>query len=142
MTRTKKIALSVALVGVLGFGTTACFEDDADVVSENLSKAADNFEVNRRVVTFNGITDKYLMVIEGTCSIKDEGNQLEVVCKVGKNEYKKHFLGLSDNVSYFVEQGEPVKASANHYRVTFKPQSIVPDVDFRGSTEDLPTSQN
>jgi hypothetical protein len=139
--RMKKIALSVALVAALAFGATGCFSDDADVVSENLSKAADNFEVNRRIVAFNGITDKYLMTIEGTCSITDEGNQLEVVCKVGQDEYKKHFLGLSDNVSYFVEQGEPVKASANHYRVTFKPQSILPDVDFRGSSEDLPTSQ-
>lgn len=141
MTRTRKIALSIAMVSALMFGATACFDDDADVVSENLSKAADNFEINRRIVAFNGITDKYLMVIEGTCSITDEGNQLEVICKVGKDQYKKHFLGLSDNVSYFVEQGEPVKASANHYRVTFKPQSILPDVDFRGSTEDLPVSQ-
>ena len=82
------------------------------------------------------------MVIVGACSIDDGGSQLEVTCKVGKGEYKKHFLGLSDNVSYFVEQGEPVKVSANHYRVTFKPQSILPDMDFRGSTEDVPTSQN
>lgn len=120
---------------------TACSED-ADVVSENLSKAADNFEVNRRVVMFNGITDEYLMTIEGACSISEDGKQLEVVCKVGKDKYKKHFLGLSDNVSYFVEQGEPVKASANHYRVTFKPQQIVPDVDFRGSTDDTPRKQD
>lgn len=141
MKRTRKIALSASMVAALMFTATACFEDDADVVSENLSKAADNFEVNRRIVMFNGITDKYLMVIEGTCSITDEGNQLEVICKVDKDSYKKHFLGLSDNVSYFVEQGEPVKASANHYRVTFKPQSILPDVDFRGSTEDTPRSQ-
>lgn len=142
MSRTRKIALSVALVATLGLGTTACFEDDADIASENLSKAADNFEVNRRIVMFNGITDKYLMVIEGTCSIEEDGRQLEVICKVGKDAYKKHFLGLSDNVSYFVEQGESVKVSANHYRVTFKPQSILPDVDFRGSTEDLPANQN
>lgn len=142
-TRTKKIAMFAVLVSVLGIGTTACTADDADVVSENLSKAADNFEVNRRIVMFNGITDKYLMVIEGPCSIhKDvEDMQLEVTCKVGKGEYKKSFFGLSDNVSYFVEQGEPVKASANHYRVTFKPQSIIPDVDFRGSSEDVPKSQ-
>lgn len=122
------------------FGVTAC-TSDADVASENLSEAADNFEVNRRIVFFNGITDKYLLEVVGACSITDEGNQLEVICKVGPSEYKKHFLGLSDNVSYFIEQGEAVKASANHYRVTFKPQAIVPDVDFRGSTEDLPRSQ-
>lgn len=122
------------------FTFTAC-EDDATIVSENMTKAADNFEINRRIVMFNGITDQYLLVIEGTCSIKDDGSQLEVLCKVGDDDYKKHFLGLSDNVSYFVEQGEAVEASANHYRVTFKPQSIVPDVDFRGSTEDIPESQ-
>ena len=140
MNRRTKIALGLASAALI-VGTTAGCSSDADVVSENLSKAAENFEVNRRIVMFNGITDEYLMVITGACSIEDGGDQLEVTCKVGKGEYKKHFLGLSDNVSYFVEQGDGVKASANHYRVTFKPQSILPDVDFRGSTEDLPRSQ-
>lgn len=135
----KRIATILGAVLLIG-GLSAC-TDDADVVSENLSKAADNFEVNRRVVMFNGITDEYLLTVEGACSITDEGNQLEVVCKVGEGTYKKHFLGLSDNVSYFVEQGEPVEASAYHYRVTFKPQTILPDVDFRGSTSDGPRSQ-
>ncbi len=138
--RIKVIAAAIAGTGALAFGMTAC-ADDADIVSENLSKAADNFEVNRRIVMFNGITNDYLLEIVGPCSIEDEGNQLEVVCKSGPGVYKKHFLGLSDNVSYFVEQGEPVKASANHYRVTFKPQQIVPDIDFRGSTSDLPKNQ-
>jgi len=136
----RKIATAAACAALL-FGAAACTSTDADVASENLSEAADNFEVDRRIVMFNGITDEYLLVIEGPCSIDDDGSQLEVICKVGKGEYKKHFLGLSDNVSYFVEQGEPVKASANHYRVTFKPQSILPDVDFRGSSEDIPRSQ-
>lgn len=137
MNRSGKTILTLSMMVGLGFTMTAC--DDADVVSENLSKAADNFEVSRRIVMFNGITDKYLMEIVGVCSITDEGNQLEVVCKTGPDQYKKHFLGLSDNVSYFVEQGEPVKANANHYRVTFKPQSIIPDPDFRGG--DGPQSQ-
>lgn len=124
----KTIAGSAALAAA--FVLTGCVSD-ADVASENLSKAADNFEVNRRIVMFNGITDNYLMTIEGACSIYDEGNQLEVVCKTGPNEFKKHFLGLSDNVSYFVEQGSPVKASTSQYRVTFKPSTILPDVDAR-----------
>jgi hypothetical protein len=129
--RKKKIVAAVGAVLVLGFGATGCFEDDADVASENASKAADNFEVNRRIVMFNGITDKYLMEIVGPCSISDEGSQLEVICKTGKDQYKKHFLGLSDNVSYFVEQGEPVSVSDSHYRVTFKPSTILPDFDLR-----------
>lgn len=140
MTRKKYIAGALVGVGAM-LALSGCMSDDADVVSENLSKAADNFEVNRRIVMFNGITDQYLLTVEGPCSITDEGSQLEVVCKTGPGKYKKHFLGLSDNVSYFVEQGEPVSASANHYRVTFKPQSIIPDPDFRGSAEDLPKSQ-
>lgn len=136
------VALAIAAVASLA-GCTS--DDDADVVSENISKAADNFEVNRRVVMFNGITDEYLLVIEGRCSIEDEGHQLEVTCKVdeggGADAYKKHFLGLSDNVSYFAEQGDPVNVSAYHYRVTFKPQTILPDVDFRGSASDGPQAQ-
>lgn len=137
----RRIAIAIAVVAVLASGiATGCGSDDADVVSENLSKAADNFEVNRRVVMFNGITDQYLLVVEGRCSITDEQTQLEVTCKLGDDAYKKHFLGLSDNVSYFVEQGEAVDVSEYHYRVTFKPQSILPDPDFRGSAEDTPLS--
>lgn len=141
MKRITRVAAATAMALALGFGATACMEDDATVASENVSKAADNFEVNRRIVFFNGITDKYLLEIKGACSIEAEERQLEVICKTGKDEYVKEFLGLSDNVSYFVEQGEPVKASAYHYRKTYKPQSILPDVDFRGSSEDLPKSQ-
>ena len=135
----KKITrLLVALAATVGLlGLTAC-SDDADVASNNLSKDADNFKIQRRVVFFNGITDTYLLSIEGACSIGEDGRQLEVTCKTGKDEYKKHFLGLSDNVSYFVEQTAGADVSVNHYKVTFKPQSIVPDVDFRGSTSDIP----
>lgn len=137
-----KYRLVVALlVGLVTTGGMVACSDDADVASENISKAADNFEVQRRIVFFNGITDTYLLVVEGRCSIEDEGNQLEVTCKLGDDAFQKHFLGLSDNVSYFVEQGDPIDVSEYHYRITFKPQAILPDPDFRGSTEDLPKSQ-
>jgi hypothetical protein len=138
MSKTKKIIAAV-LVGAAALTMTAC-SDDAEVASDNLSKAADNFEIQRRIVFFNGITDTYLLEIVGLCSITDEGNQLEVTCKVGDGQFKKHFLGLSDNVSYFVEQVESARVSDTYYRVTFKPQTIVPDIDFRGTTE-LPESQ-
>lgn len=139
----KKLFTVFAALSFTGVFLTGCSEgpDDADVVSKNISKAADNFEVTRRVVMFNGITDQYLLTIEGRCNIDDDGRQLEVVCKLGDDAFKKHFLGLSDNVSYFVEQGDPVDVSEYHYRVTFKPQSILPDPDFRGSAEDTPLSE-
>jgi hypothetical protein len=118
------LAASLAAAAVLAGCST-----DADVASRNLSTAADQFEINRRVVFFNGITDKYLLSIEGRCSIVDANRQLEVTCKTGPTEYKKHFLGLSDNVSYFTEQLESASVDTWHYRVIFKPEAIVPDVD-------------
>ena len=110
---------------------TGC--DDAMVVSQNISTAADNFEVNRRCVFYNGITGEYMLSIEGLISIKKDNmdNQLEVTVKTGPKDFKKHFLGLSDNVTYFVEQVDAVNASPYFYRVTFKPTVIIPHVDVR-----------
>jgi hypothetical protein len=124
----KKIILATLAVAVL-----AGCSDDAMVASRNLSKAADNFEIQRRVVFYNGITSDYLLSIEGLCSIEPLLNppRVAVICKTGAAEYKKHFLGLSDNVTYFVEQMEPNKTSVHFYRVTFKPTTIIPDVRVR-----------
>lgn len=127
----KKLKLVPVLLSVLLF-LPAC--TDADIASSNLSKAADNFEINRRIVFYNGITDKYMLTVEGRCSLGNADNrdqQLTVTCKVGDDQYKKHFLGLSDNVTYFAEQLESANVSTYHYRVTFKPQAIIPDVDVK-----------
>lgn len=112
---------------------------DADIASQNLSKAADNFEVNRRVIFYNGITGGYMLSVEGLCSLgnADKNREVTITCKTGPSQYKKHFLGLSDNVTYFVEQLEPNTVSAYHYRVVFKPQTIIPDIDFRADAGEL-----
>ena len=133
----KSIGLAGLVVGS-ALLLTGC-PDDADVASRNLSKAADNFEINRRVVFYNGITGAQIAVYEGACSIKADmaDKQLELTCKVGHQQFVKHFLGLSDNVSYFAEQMFAEDVNVNHYRRTFKPQAILPDIDFRGSASDL-----
>lgn len=125
----KRIAASILLAGTIIVGATACTDTDATVVSENLAKAAEQFELNRRIVFINGITNDYLLTIEGKCSIQDANGQLEVTCKTQGGEYKKHHLGLSDNVTYISEQLEAASVSADHYRVIFKPETIVPDID-------------
>lgn len=108
---------------------------DADVASRNLSRAADMFEIERRIVFYNGITNEYILTIEGLCSIGSgaSNKSVTVTCKTGQNEYKKHFLGLSDNVTYFAEQLDYAEVGVYHYRVIFKPQSILPNIDFEGS---------
>ena len=117
---------------VLVFLLSAC-TDDADVASRNLSKAADNFEVNRRIVFYNGITNDYMLVIEGLCSKDNSSTEhtLGIVCKVGPDSYKKHLLGLSDNVTFFIEQIDGKNVSAYHYRVIFKPSTLIPDIEIR-----------
>ena len=129
-----RIAIAIALAASVAL--TAC-SDDAQIASQNLSKAADNFEVSRRIIFYNGITDTYMLTIEGLCSISVGDRKLDVTCKTGPGQYKKHFLGLSDNVTFFAEQLEGKSVSAYHYRVTFKPQSILPDVNFRGDAKEL-----
>lgn len=123
----KKIIAALLLAS--GLALAGC-SSDADVASSNLSQAADNFEINRRIVFFNGVTDKYLLEIDGKCSIAPDtaSKKLDVTCKLDDGSMKKHFLGLSDNVSYFVEQTDSADVSTNHYRVVFKPQQIVPDI--------------
>lgn len=125
--RLSHIALALGLAISLG----ACSE--ADVASSNVSKAADNFEVPRRIVFYNGITDAYILVVEGRCSLgnNDTAGRMSVTCKVGPSAYKKHYLGLSDNVTFFAEQLDPAKTDANHYRVIFRPSTIVPSIEIK-----------
>jgi hypothetical protein len=124
-----KLATAI-VIGTMGMGLAGC-SNDAMVASENLSKAADNFEIMRRIVFYNGITNDYILTIEGLCSQTQTDKKLAVTCKTGNGQYKKHFLGLSDNVTYFSEQMEAAPANVYHYRVTFKPSAIIPNIDFR-----------
>ncbi|MEM9135314.1 MAG: hypothetical protein AAF962_27515 [Actinomycetota bacterium] len=126
----KRRVLAAAALAVLPIA--AGCSSPSDVASENLSEAADNFEIERRIVFFNGITDSYLLEIEGRCSISADGldNQLEVTCRTAEDEFKKHFLGLSDNVTYFVEQIEGADVSTYNYRVRYRPETIIPDIEL------------
>lgn len=132
-----KTILSVAALAIAGVALSGC--SSADVASHNLSKAADEFQIDRRIVFYNGITDAYILTVEGKCSLGnfDDAGQLSVTCKTGSKQYKKHFLGLSDNVTFFSEQLESVGVSTYHYRVIFKPQAIIPDIDFDGNAGEL-----
>lgn len=126
----KKFLAAASMLAVGALALTGC-TNNATMASENLSVAADNFEIDRRIVFFNGITDKYLLTIEGRCAIKPDGGKLDVTCRIGPDQYKKHFLGLSDNVSYFVEQLETADVSLYHYRVIFKPEAILPSIEVQ-----------
>ena len=126
----KKIAALMGAV-MLGLGLAACSSGDAAVVNENLNKDADNFKVNRRVVFYNAILDKYILTVEGFCSVDPgDSNRMTVTCKVG-SEYKRNALGKSDNVLWWYEQLGTSGVSPNHYKVVLKPSVIVPEFEVR-----------
>lgn len=131
-------------IGISSLAILAGCQDNAQIASENLIKAADNFEINRKIVFINGITDEYLLEIQGRCSmdLNQNGTAFNAICLVGPNQFKRHTLVLSDNTFAVIEQVDPVEASAYHYRVTFKPQQFIPDIDFSGDANELIKNRN
>ncbi len=119
----KTILLGIPLMLML----SAC-DDPAKVARQNLIRAADNFEINRRITFINGITNQAMLVVEGYCSIEIRPTVLEVICKTGRGQFKRHHLGLATTVSYMSEQLDPQPASTFRYRVTFNPTVIIPDI--------------
>lgn len=121
----KKIALAA-----LGLLAVAGCDNPADVAARNISQAADNFEINRRITFINGMTNQSMLVIEGYCSLgnQDTAQRMSVICRTGRNEYKRHFLGLGPTVSFISEQIDPAPASTYRYRVTFNPTVVIPDI--------------
>ena len=136
MRKLASILVALVAMAALTMGVTACGQSKADVAAHNLSQKAEAFQIPRRIIFINGITDKYLATVTGYCSVETSnsalGGSLEVTCqtkdKRGNLVYKKDYFGLSDNVTYMVEQLEPTSVSVNHYTVLFRLQTIVPDI--------------
>jgi len=122
--------ISSILAAIAAFSLVSCSQE-SDIASYNVSQAAHNFEVNRRVVFYNGITGEYILTIEGLLSVTPENDKISVIVKTGPREYKKHYLGVSHNVTWFCEQVESVSADPFHYRVIFRPKNIIPDIEVK-----------
>jgi len=118
-----KILMVIAITGLMLVG---CIE--ANKVSQNVSKEADNFNVIRRLTVLNARTDKpmFELVAAFSITVDEEYNQLEVVCETGEGEYKKHFIGLNEWTMYVVEDISGAEVSKYHYEMNFLPEMIVP----------------
>lgn len=111
---------------------TGCFRDDSDVVNYNLNRDEQNFREFRRVVFYNGITGDYILQVEGFMALNiDMDGDLVVTVKTEDGKFLKHYLGLSDNVTYFSESLDPRYISDKQYKVIFKPTTIIPTFEVR-----------
>lgn len=129
MNTRSKIVLGAGLASAFLLTGAGCASDAAKV-NENITTAADQFEVQRKIVGVNGIADTPAFEVEGRCSINDQGHQLEIICKHGPDDYRKHFIGLSDNTYYVATQLEGLDASEYNTRILIKPENIVPNFDL------------
>jgi len=120
----KKKWILVAILCALAFMLAGCTE--ADKVSANISKEADNFNVTRRVTIFNTRTDKLLLEVVGALSVQRSGGDINIIIEVAPNTYKKHFVSLNSWTTYVVEDISGAYADKYHYEINFLPEMIVP----------------
>lgn len=123
----KKVLILSALTVLLLAVFTGC-ESQADRVSYNLSQEADNFNVVRQLTVINCIEGDVLFQMTGKMSIKADtsDNQLEVIVENENGAYKKHFIGLSDNVTYVVEDMDISNVSKYRYTLNYNPKMWIP----------------
>lgn len=124
-----KIMRKIIAVIILAAGiATLSGCSEASRVSYNLSEQADNFNDIRQVTVINCITGDTLFQMTGKMSITAdiEGNQLEVIVEDEKGEYKKHFIGLSNNVTYVVEDVTAGDVEKYKYTLNFNPKMWIP----------------
>ena len=122
----KFVAMILVLICVCGCftGCTA-----AENVNHNLSQAADNFQVVRKITVYNARTDLIVMEMEGLMSLSNSAtNELVVTCMTGPGEYKKNYIYLNDYVIYVVEDITGTVTDPYHYKVHF--YTAMPDFDW------------
>lgn len=123
----KKKILSVVAIAAMVLSMTAC-GTEAERVSYNLSQEADNFNDVRQVTVINCLQGDVLFQMTGKMSITADtaDNQLEVVVEDEYGNYKKHFIGLSDNVTYVVEDITSGDVEKYKYTLNFNPNMWIP----------------
>lgn len=122
----KKLTL-ILLIGVLAVTLTACTQQ-ADKVSKNISKEADNFNVTRRLTVINMRSDTPTFELIGAFSLSNNSaGELAITCQTGPNEFKKHYVYINKEwTTYVVEDVSGANVSPYKYEINFLPESIVP----------------
>lgn len=123
-----KIISGIATLAILATSATGC--NQAEVVRQNLAQEADNFNCYRRITVINCIKGDVILQVEGRCSITADttDNQLEIITEYEKGRYNKQIIGLSDNVTYMVEDLEVKDVNEYHYYINFNPHMWLPEI--------------
>lgn len=134
---TKFAAFGIAALAAVAM-LTGC-TSDADEASRNLSTSAEQFEIVRRITIIHPITGEVTFETEGRCSVESAesflAGALEITCKIGPNEYVKHYEIVGDNGQVNIQQLETADVSVYHHRVIIKPENLLPEFDYEGGEQ-------
>ena len=123
----KKIIAVLLVIMCLVGCLTGCSE--AANVNHNLSQAADNFQVIRKITVYNARTDLIIMEMEGAMSLSNTStSELVVTCMTGPSTYKKNYIYLNEYVIYVVEDITSTVTDPYHYKIHF--YTTLPDIDI------------
>ena len=125
----KKIIVFVLVLIITVSCLCGCVAREATIVNHNLSEAADNFQVARKITVYNARTDLIIMEMEGFMSLSNNSTrELVVTCRTGANEYKKNYVYLNEYVIYVVEDITGTVTNPYHYKIHF--YTALPDFDI------------
>lgn len=135
--RTNKLTKTLAALAITAGLVTVAGCTQADRASYNVSEEAENFNVLRRLVVINTVTDKPLLELTGKFSndIDIDSKQLEITVKEENGTFKKHFIGLdAATVVYTIEDINGTNVDPNRFQISYLPEAIVP-VEFVDGTK-------
>ena len=122
--------LALVLAAIIAVFALAACSTKADTVNHNLDKDAESFKVFRKIIFYNGITDKQMLEIQGFCSIEYGGRKIDVTCKEGE-QYYRNTLTRSNNSFILSQQLQNSDVSDTRYKFIVRPGSLIPDVDVQ-----------
>ena len=124
----KVLAIVLIIITICTCFLFAGCDTESERVDYNITTEAENFNVYRRVTVINCIKGDTLFSIDGRMNINADtkDHQLEITVEVAEGKYKKHFIGLSDNVTYTVEDISGSEVSKYHYEIKYNPNMWLP----------------
>ncbi|UOE45964.1 hypothetical protein [Agromyces larvae] len=138
MKKTTALTLAATAAVATTLGLSGC-TTDADTASYNLSQAAEQFEIERRITVTTGFANEVALQVEGRCSVESADSflagALEITCKIGPDRYAKHFVVKGDNDIVTIQQTETVDVSVYHHRVLIKPENLLPEFDYEAGEQ-------
>jgi len=106
----------------------AKYQSEYATTVNKLEMKEGNFKTLRRVTFYNVRLGEIVFACEGYCHVQiDKDGDVELVVKVGPEEYLRHYLGQKQDITYFSEQLKPTEViNYDCYKIVWNPNKWIP----------------